>query len=267
MPLSKSTFTIQSCANIDYSEINIKRGSINIKFGNNGVGKTSILKAIEGKLNGNNEMIKELEQYTSGRLPDIKSDGEISKVISFNESYINQFLFEPDDLLKNSHSILIDTDSFKNEVRDINSLVATIQATITGNSEITQHITNLNTFINSIKLTNADKINATSPFHKAMKDGNLFVSPATEITRYGELIKKSEWIAWHKTGTDKFFDSDIEACPFCTSDITETQIESIESVKKSFTKVQVDHLVNSLSVLENLSSIVSESNSEIHQLP
>ena len=101
--------TIKNCNNIDNCSILIKKNILNLKYGINGTGKSSIAKAIlcfsEDK-NNDSDLLKQLKPFKcighAGNDPKISGMDEINSVKIFNETYVNDFVFLPDELLKGS---------------------------------------------------------------------------------------------------------------------------------------------------------------------
>lgn len=62
---------ILNCNCINEAEIEIEEGSLNIKYGPNGTGKSTISKAIFAKANNDVNLLNELKPYGKNDLPDI----------------------------------------------------------------------------------------------------------------------------------------------------------------------------------------------------
>ena len=99
--------------NIDFENIqSIKKGkvvlknkAINIKYGYNGLGKSSIGKAIEYHINDSKEAFEFLRPY-SNEDPKIKMSNTFKKCSAFNKSYIENWLFkENKNIIAESYSI------------------------------------------------------------------------------------------------------------------------------------------------------------------
>jgi len=91
--------TIKNCNNIDSGIISITRNKLNIKFGINGTGKSTITRAIKYKIDSP-ELLKELLPFKHRKSEnevesEIITDEELNSVLIFNEEYLNQFLFTP----------------------------------------------------------------------------------------------------------------------------------------------------------------------------
>lgn len=125
---------IKNCNSIDEAEIEIKENRLNIKFGINGTGKSTIAKAVE--LNSlSPARLKELtpfkyiESNPNEIFPSIDLDtpDTITSVSVFNEAYINQFIFKQDELIKDSFVIFIKNNEYDKKIREIEDIVSGIQ--------------------------------------------------------------------------------------------------------------------------------------------
>ncbi|MDF1830619.1 hypothetical protein [Cycloclasticus pugetii] len=95
---------ICNCNNIDNGSVSISEGFLNIKYAINGTGKSTIskaiLKSVSSKVSGNNELL-ELKPFKAisdgGGMPAVDGCEAISSVKVFDESYINDFTYQPDE--------------------------------------------------------------------------------------------------------------------------------------------------------------------------
>lgn len=102
--LQEQKIKIMNCNCIDDAEISIKANTLNIKYGLNGTGKSSISKAILYSSNQDTEELAKLKPYNSNEEPNIENCG-FKKVRLFDESYVNRYLFESDSFLSNSYQV------------------------------------------------------------------------------------------------------------------------------------------------------------------
>jgi predicted ATP-binding protein involved in virulence len=93
------TIRIQNCNNISNGEITIYAEKLNILFGRNGTGKSTIARAIELKSQG--KTLSELAPYSL-------NIGEVSPAIEgmtfegiaiFNDEYVSQHTYQADTLI------------------------------------------------------------------------------------------------------------------------------------------------------------------------
>lgn len=99
---------INCCNNIDKANITLAEKKLNIKFAPNGTGKSTISRAIQCTVNGDEQGLSDLLPFRyRGSNPDAVQprvtgvDG-LQNVMCFNEKYVDQFTFQPDELVSNS---------------------------------------------------------------------------------------------------------------------------------------------------------------------
>ena len=98
---------IQNCNNIDYGSIQIVENRLNIKYAINGTGKSTLSRAICSTVldreKGSNDIL-ELTQFkaigSDSISPSVSGCEEITNVNVFDENYINDFIYQPDELLE-----------------------------------------------------------------------------------------------------------------------------------------------------------------------
>jgi aspartate--ammonia ligase len=66
-------------------------------------------------------------------LPRIVCSDPINRVAIFNDTYVSQYLFQPNDLLANSFEILIKTPDYEHQMQQIQEHIASIQETFQNN--------------------------------------------------------------------------------------------------------------------------------------
>lgn len=120
--------TIENCNSIDTAKIGVKKGSLNIKFGPNGLGKSTIAKAIVSQASDDGTLAELLPFKSRGKAgaaqPKVDGIGDINSALVFDEAYVNLFAFQQDEVVKNSFDIFIKTPEYDMAMADIkNSLM------------------------------------------------------------------------------------------------------------------------------------------------
>lgn len=110
---------IKNCNNIDNCEIRIEENKLNIKYAVNGIGKSTISKAIDSSVNDRLNGTDTLNKLTPFKAvgddsvaPSVDGTSSIDSVKVFDEEYINVFVFKPDELLKGSFDIFIRDEDY-----------------------------------------------------------------------------------------------------------------------------------------------------------
>lgn len=97
---------IRHCNNIVRAHITLTADKLNIKFAPNGTGKSTLSRAISCAARDDIQGLQALMPFRlRGENPDstgpivIGADG-IGDVMCFNEEYVSQFTFQPDELIR-----------------------------------------------------------------------------------------------------------------------------------------------------------------------
>lgn len=250
---------IERCNNIDEGNIIIVENCINIKYGINGIGKTTIAKAIENSIKDRNESTQSMMDLkpfkyrdTLENNPKITGLEDVDSIYVFNEDYVNQYVFLPDELLKNSFEIFIHDNQYDVGIKEINTLIKSIAETFEDNDELDILLNNLNELGGCFGT--ARGIAKSSSFYKGIGIGNKVTNIPKGLEDYKDYIQHKEnvkWLKWQMTGCD-FLDIS-SSCPYCTTEIEEKK-QMILTVKEEFDSKLIQHLNKVIDVVERLSS-------------
>lgn len=257
--------TLNNCNNIDACSISIKKNCLNIKYGINGAGKSSIASAIlcfiEDQKNGS-DTLKQLKPFKyigqKENNPEICGIEEFKSVKIFNEKYVNEFVFQPNELLKGSFDIFIRNDAYEKGLKQINVLVVAIRNTFIQNEEIEMLINGLNELSSSFGRPTQSGIHASSNFSKAFKGGNKIINIPIGLEEYKDYIKHDDnykWIKWQFDG-QPYLDI-TEKCPYCVSNIKEKK-KTIKHITEVYNSKSVQNLNKIISIFHNLNQYFSE---------
>jgi len=252
---------IKNCNNIDNGKIVITKGKLNIKFGINGTGKSTITSAIKYSI----EKPDNLKELTPFRLrgqetediPEITISEDINSVLIFNEEYLNQFLFREDELISNSYEIFIKTPEYTNSMTQIEVLLSDIKNVFSENEELDKIIIDFESLSKSFATTQTG-ISKSSSFYKSLKDGNKLEHIPESLKGYTSFLKNescTSWLAWQLKGADYVDISD--ECPYCTSSTIEKK-ETIKSVSKTYDKKVIENLNVIIDAIKHLGEYFSE---------
>lgn len=132
--------TINNCNNIDHGEISIKSNHLNIKYAFNGTGKSTISKAIKATINNNQDDLMALIPFKYKNdmsvIPSVDGLNDYKSVMIFNEEYVEQYVFQNDELIKNSFEIFVRSKNYDKHMENINSLIKEIHNTFYEDDEI-----------------------------------------------------------------------------------------------------------------------------------
>lgn len=125
---------INNCNNISEGTISIVEGRLNIKYAINGTGKSTISKAIEAASKHDEAGLTALIPYQfigendPAHAPSVSGLPDNTKIAVFNESYVDQYVFQEDELLKNSFEIFVKTENYEQHLAEINRLVSNVRS-------------------------------------------------------------------------------------------------------------------------------------------
>lgn len=253
---------IKNCNSIDEANIHIEEGILNIKFGVNGTGKSTIASAIRLKCT-NEADLKELTPFKLQEInpdsikPEVSGIDAISSVAVFNESYINQFVFKKDELISNSFEIFIKNEDYNEKIEEIERIVSSIKETFNSNQEIDQVISDLSELSGCFGSSKSG-YSAAGAIAKGLGKGNKIENIPEGLEPYSQFLKSdknTKWIRWQITGNE-FIDIS-ESCPYCTSP-TEEKREQIKRVSNEFDAKSIEHLIKVLAVVERLEKYFSD---------
>lgn len=251
---------IKNCNNIDSGIIEITKNKLNIKFGINGTGKSTITKAITYSINSP-ELLNELIPFKFRILeekimPEIIINEDLKSVLIFNEDYLNQFLFKEDELISNSYEIFINTPEHKISQEKIEQLLSEIKKIFSENEELNNIISDFESLSKSFATTQT-KLSKSSLVSKSLKDGNKLEHIPEHLKGYTSFLKDKNcttWLAWQMKGSD-FIDIS-EDCPYCTSPTTNKK-ETIKSVSQTYDKKLIENLNVIITAINNLGKYFS----------
>ncbi len=253
--------TITNCNNIDSGKIEITNNKLNIKFGINGTGKSTITRAIKHVIDSP-QLLTELIPFKHRQseikvVPEITINEEIKSVLIFNEEYLNQFLFKEDELISNSYEIFINTPEYKNSTEQIEQLLSEIKKVFSENEDLNKTISDFENLSKSFATTQTG-LSKSSALYKGLKEGNKIQHIPDSLKGYSKLIKDKncvKWLDWQNNG-EQFLEISDD-CPYCTSPTTENK-ETIKSVSTFYDKNVIKNFTVIIEALKNLGEYFSE---------
>lgn len=254
---------IRNCNNIDIANIYLSKNKLNIKFAPNGTGKSSIAKALLLGPKGDQNLLSELmpfklrKENPENKQPEVIGLQDLHKIMCFNEEYVSQFVFKPEELLTNSFDIFVRTESYKQKEQEIEDLVRNIKQLFSGNQELETLIATFKEMGNAFKLSKTG-LDKKSTGMKALSAGNKIQHVPSGLELYAPFIRSQNsvgWIDWQTKGYD--FSELSDNCPFCTSHAAEKK-DQIKRVGQEYDKNTIKNLVAIIGVIDKLGDYFSE---------
>lgn len=253
---------IKNCNNIDSAAISIAEKKLNIKFAPNGTGKSTIAKAIILGT-AENPGLKDLMPFKlkrenpQNKKPEVIGLNNVKQVMCFNEEYVAQFVFKPEELISNSFDILIKNDAYRQKEQEIEELVAEIKKLFVNNHNLETLIATLKEMANAFKLTKSG-ISKASTGMKGLVGGNNIQHIPEGLESYKPFIQSAQsvsWVEWQTNGYNYVELSDN--CPFCTSHAADKK-EQIKKVGQEYDKNTIKNLVTIINVIQRLGDYFSD---------
>lgn len=257
---------LRRCNNIEVGVVEIAEKALNLKYAINGSGKTTVAKAILASINerlGNDKNpLAELTpfKYRNGGAsrPEVVGIDHIQSIKVFDDKYINDFVFQTDELLKSSFDIFIRGDAYEQGMKQIDAQVAAMQKALSEDKDIGDLISDFNEISGSFGKETKSGIHGSSGLAKAFKDGNKVRNIPAGLEAYTPYIRHPEnykWVGWQLSGRD-FLNVD-SGCPYCTSDIKEKR-ETIKRVGDVYQAKAIENLNKIVSAFSRLNKYFSE---------
>lgn len=245
---------IQNCNVIESGAIDIQTHKLNIKYATNGTGKSTIAKAIEANVTGDEDKLKQLlpfkyEDDSDNHQPNISGLEDFHSIQIFNEDYVNQYVYQPDELIKDSFTIFVKTPDYERNMAEITQLLESISQTFQSHPELDQLIQTLNQFIVGFGKATQRGLSAASPLMKGLGKGNMIQNIPQGLESYAPYLQHTEdaknvsWIKWQLSG--KEYLEMANQCPYCSGSIeaTRSKIERIHDVYDAKSIEHLDHLI------------------------
>lgn len=256
--MTDSTIKIQNSNNISNGEIAICANKLNILFGRNGTGKSTIARAIY--LVSQGKPLTELAPYgisSEDVIPQI--DGvPIGNISIFDDEYVRQYVYQPDTLIKDTFQILIRSQEYDEAKKNIDEALSKIKTTITGRQEIIDLQNEIGVLIDTIKFTSGNKIAKRGGAKGILEGKGAYFNPPAELSDLEPFFEEdtvSKWAAWRLQGYEQF--GKKGRCPYCSTGDSE-KTETINKVfADSFDKASVETATAILKALEALKPYLS----------
>lgn len=236
---------LDNCNNITHGEIAISEDKLNILFGRNGTGKSTIARAIY--LASRGEKLTELAPY--GNISDETKPSiqgvPACKIAIFDDNYVSQYVYQPDSLIKDAFEVLIRSPEYDNTKRNIDDALAKIKTTITESPEIITLQQQIGVLINNIEFTgSSNKLAKRKSGIKGILSGKgAYFNPPAELDELKPFFEDdtvSKWAAWRLEGYNSF--GSKGKCPYCSSGDSE-KIRTINKVfVESFDKASIEYV-------------------------
>ncbi|MDY5481170.1 MAG: hypothetical protein SPG03_02100 [Veillonella caviae] len=215
---------IKNCNCINEGKIEIARNALNIKYGLNGIGKSTIARAIY--LDSNDNSLDELRPYGS------EDDGELidnpfKNVKCFNEQYITQYLFEGDKFFDNTYKVFLKDASFEGLKHASSQMLAGLSNSLDAIISHEDFLSYLEQYISITRYSDRG-ISKTGGMKEVLSGNGSGFENHEELKGYKnfytdrDFVDVSKWAKWRTDGIKQIHGED---CPFCTHQMNMQNLE------------------------------------------
>ncbi len=249
---------VNNCNNILSASIQLQKNHLNIRYAMNGIGKSTIALAIEYKSKQGD--FSALQTFGSKMKPDCKLSGIGNNVLLFNEAYVNNIVFQENEVIPNSFEVFIKTPEYEAKQALINERLKKIRVDVSRNEDLQQIVTVGRYVLSKFSMTISGNLKQTGVMKSLMQSESPFKLPE-KLTKFQPLMDDYtvNWVGWKHEGSN-YDGNDI--CPFCTSGLSE-EYESEKSLfTSSYTKSNVKNMLDILSHFRSVEQFMEESAKE-----
>lgn len=255
--MSEVTIEIKNCNCIKEANIKIEEGTLNIKYGSNGTGKSTISKAIFLKTHGNDSALQSLQPYGADETEKPEVNGvTFNKVRVFDESYVNSYLFKEKSFLENSFRVFLKSEECEKLAGDIAELLSELQGIFQQNEAIQNIRAFLPKYAEAVKYSDGE-ISKKGGVGEFLKGNGAGFDKYDELKGYKsfydrDMISVTKWAKWRNDGIKQMHG---EKCPFCADKLK----EEIDKENKVISKVFKNSALSTANaVLEYLHEAVAK---------
>lgn len=213
--------TIRDCNSIGEAAITLRPRSLNIKYGPNGIGKSTIARALTLRAEGGGSLDEltpfKYRSVKDGPRPTVEGADAISRVLTFNDSYVSQFVFQRDEVLKNSFEIFMNTTEYRDGLGQIEQIFETLKQTFSEQPEFNEALTSFTELQSAFNLTKGGAVAKTSKGYRALSVGGKLKNLPEGLQGYRGFLDGDDpagWITWQSRG--KVYLDLSDNCPFCS---------------------------------------------------
>lgn len=246
---------IKNCNNILNVNINVEKDKLNIKYGINGTGKTTIAKAIESA--NNSEKLQELKSYFSENPASVTMNPQFEKVLVFNEAFVEQVVFKEDEVIENSFEVFLKTPTYDRKKEQLDQHLKSLHQIMEKDPEIIKLQEVLEEIGGKFKRSRTGRLNRRGTMKSLLTKQNLYNIPS-ELDVYKEFFENKDinigWIDWKNKG-DIY---DIEdKCPYCSEKVNRIEHDKRKNIfQKNYSKTDSQNLKELLELLEDLEAYI-----------
>jgi energy-coupling factor transporter ATP-binding protein EcfA2 len=219
---SDYVIAIRNCNSIEEAVIQLRHGALNIKYGPNGIGKSTIARALTLRA-ADGDALDSLTPFKhksskNGMRPSVEGADAIGSVMTFNDVYVSNFVFRPDEVLKNSFEIFINTPEYRDGVTQIETQFESLKKTFADEPEFDAALEDFGDLRDTFNVTKGGALAKTSKAYKGLSVSSKLANIPEKLRGYEGFLQSDDpasWITWQAKGKEYLELS--SNCPFCST--------------------------------------------------
>lgn len=231
------TIEIRNCNCVKKADVSIVRNALNIKYGSNGTGKSTISKAILAKTMGDTTALAGLKPYGSAITCSPSVNGlNFHTIRVFDESYINSYLFQGNEFFNDSFSVFLRSEECERLTESISSMLEELHGLFTTNERIQKLYNLLPLYIDAVKYSDGN-ISKRGGVGEFIKGNGAGFDKYEELKLYKPYYHErgmaaiSKWAKWRNDGIKQMHGN---TCPFCAIKLNSNIDKQNEVISRVF---------------------------------
>lgn len=256
--MAEVKITIENCNNISKGVISLEEEKLNIRYGMNGTGKSTLSTAI--LLFSQGKSMDDLKPFGSDDevIPKISIDGDIQSVRVFNEEFVNNMVFKESTVIDNAFDVFIRTSDYEQKRQNLDNRLLRLKVDIDEKQPIIQLKNDIAAFAGKLELNAAGEKIKNNTNYKAIMKNNVYNIP-DRLKKYSPIISDDQicinWIDWKSRG--ETFDTK-GICPYCSDELNAGFAEEKQTFKETYKKSDAQNLKNMLDLFENFHKYIPD---------
>lgn len=268
--MGKNDFDInlKNCRNVkgvDGDSVLIKKNTLNVFYGKNGTGKTTLSKALEylyEKTDAKKFALSSYQYLMSGNAsdePDLTCKPRIKNLLVFNDEWVDAHCFSKSTVHQNAFELYVRDAEVKKLEKQRQKKLSQLTAVLKSNDvvELRDSLTTLQKGLGKLKADGT--FMASAPTVKAFKTGvptETVPRCLAPVTSKMNASEKAKWLEWHVSRPD-IHNGDV--CPYC-GNTDQMRIRSCAEYDGSRDKSAVKQWSQMASSFDSVGSRLSRAN-------
>ena len=194
--------------------------------------------------------------------PRVEGADGIRSVLTFNDLYVSQFVFQRQEVLENSFEIFINTEEYKAGLEQIESHFRTLKQTLADDAELDEALAGFAELRDTFNVTKSGALAKTSKALRGLSVSGILANIPEQLRGYKGFLESDNpaaWITWQSRGKEYLELSDN--CPFCSA----ASVDKVTAARVSdeYDSAAVNNLSMLRGVIERLGQYFASSDLQI----